>query len=327
MGYAIVSIIIPNWNGLKHLKICLPSIMKQTFKDFEVIIVDNGSSDKSKEFIKANFPNFKIIKFKKNRGFSRAVNVGIKRSSGEYVFLLNNDTEINKNCLKYLLEATKSHPEVGFIAAKILNFNKRNIIDNAGDFIDSVGHLYSRGYGKKDGLDFNKGQYVFASSGGGSLFKRSVFRKVGYFDEDYFFYMEDIDLCLRAQLAGFKGWFEPKAKIYHQRMGTATKLQSSLEPLIFKNMTQTIIKNFPKSFFLNNLNWLKIVLVHLNTIRYLFSRGIVLETIKVEIELILSLKKILAKRKKVQSLKAVSDGYLLANIPKRKFKVGKLLSW
>lgn len=327
MSNTIVSIIIPNWNGLDHLEICLPSISKQTFKNFEVIVVDNGSSDQSVDFVKTNFPNFKIIKFKKNWGFSKAVNVGIKYSTSNYIFLLNNDTEIDKNCLKYLLEAAKSHLEVGFIAAKILNFSSRNLIDNAGDYIDSVGHLHSRGFGKKDGPEFSREQYIFASSGGGSLFKREVFKKVGYLDEDYFFYMEDIDLCLRAQLAGFKGWYQPKARIYHRRMGSVTKLENSTEPLIFKNMTQTVIKSFPRTLLLNNLNLLKIILVHLNTIKYLFSKGLILETIKVEIELILNLKKILAKRKKVQSLKAVSDGYLLANIPKRKFKVGKLLSW
>ena len=290
-----VSVIIPNLNGLSLLKICLPSLLKQSFRNIEIILVDNGSTDNSVKFVIGKFPGVKIIKLSKNLGFSRAVNKGIKISKGNLIFLLNNDTEIEKDCIKYLVKAAEK-ADVGFVQAKILNFYDRDKIDSLGDEIDIVGHLYSTGFGKMDGEGFKIGKYIFAGSGGGTLFKNEVFEKVGLFDEDYFFYYEDIDLSFRAQIAGFKGWLEPKAKIYHMRMGTSSRIKNSLEPIIFREMTETIIKNYPLKLIFKNLNFLRIMLVHLNTIRYLILKGYLLDVVKNEWYLISSLGKILKKR-------------------------------
>lgn len=321
----LVSIIIPNFNGLELLKICLPSLKKQTFKDFEIIVVDNGSSDGSSDYIKASFKGIRCIELKENFGFSKAVNIGIKRSNGKYIVLLNNDSEMDKECMKMLLKAAANHNEVGFVSAKILQFNNRNKIDNAGDYMDSSGHLLTRGFGDNEKL-YKKGEYIFLGTGSGTLFKREVFDEVGHFDKDFFFYMEDADLCFRAQLAGFKGWFEPKAKIYHIRMATSSKYFKDYESLVFRNMTMMIIKNFPAGFLLHNFNWLKIILVHINTLKYLIFKGHILSTIKVEWYLVIHLRKILRKRKIIQALKKVSDKYIIENMVEKKFTVGKLFS-
>lgn len=313
-----ISIIIPNWNGVELLKNCLPSIIKQVFKDFEVIIVDNGSTDESIQYLKTNFPNFKIIKLSKNIGFAGAVNRGIKKALGEYIILLNNDTEMNKNCLKYLVEAADKHSEAGMVAAKIKNFYHRNIIDNAGDEIDIIGHSFTRGTGKTDGPKFNKPEYVFLVTGGGGLFKKEVFNKIGFFDEDYFLYMEDIDLSFRAQLAGFKAWYEPKAVIYHKRMSTSSKNMSFVEPECFRNMTMNIIKDYPLSLLLHNFYWIKIILVNLNTIKYLAGKGYLWGALKSEWYILTHIKKLLEKRKKIQNLKTVSDEYIIKNVKERK---------
>lgn len=322
-----VSVIIPNYNGLDFLKICLPSLKRQTFKNLEIILIDNGSSDESLKFVKKDFPEVIYIKLTKNLGFSKAVNLGIKKSKGKYIVLLNNDTKVDKRCIQFLIEAAINHKDVGFISAKILNFDKKNLIDNAGDYIDSVGHLYSRGLGQKDGPKFNEGEYIFLGTGSGTLFKKELFEKIGFFDEDFFFYMEDADLSFRAQLAGFKGWFEPKAIIYHKRAGSASKNPSVFEPMVFRNMTELVLKDFSGSLFFGNLNWLKIILVHLNTLKYLFSKGYFLQTAAAEWYLITNLGRILRKRKRVQKLKVVRDSYIKKNIKIKKFTAGRLFFW
>lgn len=316
-----LSVVIPSWNGLELLKICLPSLIRQTFNNFEVIIADNGSIDDSVKYIKKNFPLFKVIQLSKNLGFAGAVNKGIKKALGEYIVLLNNDTEMDKNCLKHLAEAADKHAEVGMVAAKIKNFYHRNIIDNAGDEIDVVGHSFTRGTGKEDSPKFNKPGFIFLATGGGGLFKKEVFDKIGLFDEDYFLYMEDVDFSFRAQLAGFKAWYEPKAVIYHKRMVTSAKNMSFVEPECFRNMTMNIIKDYPMSLLLRNFNWFKIILVNLNTIKYLAGKGYLWGAIKADLYILTNLKNLLEKRKKIQSLRVVSNEYIIKNVKERKLVI------
>lgn len=312
------SVIIPNWNGKHLLKICLSSLKEQTFKEFETIVVDNGSEDGSFEYVKKTFPLVEVISLDKNLGFAKAVNIGIKRAKAKYVILLNNDTEVDNQCIEYLVLAADKHPDIGFVAAKILNFYKRNIIDNAGDYIDGGGHPNTRGTGEKDGSKFNKDGYTFMATGGGSLFKKSIFEKVGLFDEEYFVYIEDVDLCLRMQLAGIKGWYEPRAKIYHIRMATSKKNLPLFQYLTFRNMTINIIKNFPTALLFHDLNWLKIILVNLNTVLYLFKRGYGISALKAEIYILSNVRSLLKKRKQIQKTKIVSDEYFIKNVVKKR---------
>jgi GT2 family glycosyltransferase/SAM-dependent methyltransferase len=311
-------IIIPNWNGKNLLKTCLNSLRFQTSRDFEIVVVDNGSEDGSCEYIKKYFPEVILIKFDKNYGFAKAINVGIEKTSEKYLILINNDTKVNKNCVKYLIEAAEKHKEVGFVAAKMLNFYKKNIIDSAGDYIDVAGHANNIGLGEEDGEKFNKEGYMFLATGGGSLFRRELFEKVGFFDEDYFASFEDVDLCLRGQFAGFKGWYEPRAMIYHIHKATAARIKSQLEYLQFRNMTITIIKNFPTALFMRNFNWLRIILVHLNTIRYLSAKGFFLQAIMADSWVLLHLPKILQKRFKIQRNRIASDEYMISNFREKK---------
>lgn len=312
------SVIIPNWNGENLLKACLTSLKKQTFTDFEVIIIDNGSTDNSAFFIKKNFPEYKLIQLKKNIGFAPAVNLGIKKSKGEYVVLINNDTRVDKDCIKYLVESAEKHSEVGMVATKMLNLYHPELIDSVGDYIDSVGHANNIGLGEKDSEKFNKEGYIFLVTGGGGLFKKEVFTSVGFLDEDYFAYFEDVDLCFRAQLFGFKGWYEPKAIIYHVHKATSSKNKALTEYLQFRNMTMTVIKNFPKELLFKDFNWLKIILVNLNTVRFLASQGYLKEALEAEIYILSRLGKLLKKRKRIQSQIKVSPQYIIENILPKK---------
>lgn len=320
-----VSVVIPNWNGKNFLTTALKSLEDQSFKDFEVIIVDNGSKDGSVEFIKKEFSNFKVVSLEKNIGFAPAVNLGIKVSRGEYIVLINNDTKVGRDCLKYLVLAADRHPEVGMVAAKMLNFYNPNILDSAGDYIDAVGHANNIGLGENDGEKFNKAGYVFLVTGGGGLFKREALLKVGLLDEDYFAYFEDVDWCFRAQFLGFQGWYEPKAVIHHIHKATSGRNKSFTEYLQFRNMTVTIIKNFPRSLLLKDLNWLKILLVNINTIRFLATKGYFWEALRAEFFVLLKLPKLLRQRMEIQSRRIVPDRYIIDNVLPKKVTLFGLL--
>ncbi len=320
-----LSVIIPNWNGKHLLKICLPSLEKQSFKDFEVIIVDNGSKDGSVEYIEKYFPEVKLIKLETNVGFSPAVNLGIKICVGEMMVLLNNDTEVDKDCLRNLVTTATKKKDVGFVAAKILNFKNRKLIDSAGDYIDAVGHADNFGRGELDGEKFSKPGFLFLATAGGSLFKREVFEKIGFLDHDFFAYMEDVDFCLRAQLSGIKGWYEPTAKIYHFHKATSSKNPAFTEYLQYRNMTLTVIKNYPKELLLKDFNWLKIILVNINTIRFLAGLGYLKQALKAEWFILKNLPKILGQRAAIQKNIKVPVEYILENIRPKKITFFGLL--
>ncbi len=318
-----VSVIIPNWNGKHLLKKCLDSLKLQTFKDFEVLIIDNGSKDGSQKFIKKKYPKVNLIELKNNIGFSGAINLGVKICTGNYMFLLNNDTKVDKNCIKNLVTSVKKK-KAGLIAAKILQMDHPKLIDSAGDYIDAVGHANNIGFGDYAN-NYNNSGFVFLVCGGGCLIKREVFETIGFLDHDYFAYMEDVDFSLRAQFAGFKIFYEPSAIIYHKHKATSSKIPAFTEYLQYRNMTMTIIKNFPLELFARDLNWLKIILVNLNTIRFLAGEGYFKEAIKAEYYIIKNFPGLLQKRKKIQSNIKVPIDYIMENIYPKKITFFGLL--
>jgi GT2 family glycosyltransferase len=239
-----ISIIIPNWNGKKFLDTCLESLYKQTYKDFDIIIVDNGSEDGSVEFIKNNFPNIKVLSFSCNKGFAAAVNYGIREADGDYVFLLNNDTEIDEQCLKALTNAADKS-EASIFACKMLDFFNRKIISDAGDCYSIYGYATQRGNCQIDGGQFDKHEYIFSACAGAALYKKELFQKIGYFDEDFFAYLEDIDLGFRSQLAGYVCEFIPEAKVFHIEGGTSRNLNDFSFGYSLRNNLFVLAKNMP----------------------------------------------------------------------------------
>ncbi len=150
-----LSIIIPNWNGKKFLKSCLDSLKAQTLQDFDIWLIDNGSTDGSKGFIKKNYPEIKIIEFSTNQGFAKAVNAGIKNSKGEYIVILNNDTIADFKYLEELVKNMEANQEIGSACGKILFQNQPRIINDIGDGLCFYGIAFQRGSGAED-----KGQYI-----------------------------------------------------------------------------------------------------------------------------------------------------------------------
>lgn len=239
------SIVVPNWNGKKFLAGCFESLEKQTFRDFEIIMVDNGSIDRSIEYIKERFPKVRIVALTENTGFAHAANIGIKAAAGDFVALLNNDVEADPRWLESLADAASKYPDAGFFASKMLCFKERDIVDSAGDAITWSGRAYNIGRGRRDGADYANRRYVFGACAGAAFYRREVFDKIGLFDEDFFMYLEDVDLSFRAQLAGYKCLLVPEAKVFHIGSGTSGKGSGFVFKLINKNRWHLIYKNFP----------------------------------------------------------------------------------
>lgn len=305
-----VAVIIPNWNGKKWLEICLNSLVKQTYHTFEIVVVDNGSTDDSISYIEQHFPQVKIVSLHNNSGFAAAINAGVKSVDTEYVAFLNNDTEADTHWLSELMACSARNPDIVSFCSKLLNFDDRKKIDGVGIQINEVGQARSIGWEEKDVGQFEKERLIFGATGGAALFKRNVFLKVGGFDEHYFMYSEEVDWAFRAQFLGYKSLFCPKAIIYHKHKATSGKRQDMLEYWQFKNMYMTIIKNFPTSILLSKWRWLKIGLVYLNTILYQIRSGYYWQPFAVTMSLIINSPYLLKERSKIQKTKKITDLYL-----------------
>lgn len=218
----IISVIIPNYNGARFLKGCLDSLLAQRFKDFEVIVVDNGSRDESKRIVEEHPIKPVWLGFETNKGFCCAVNFGIKKSSGELIALLNNDAVADPRWLLEGFETANKRPEIDFFASLVLSLKERDIVESAGIAYSSFSRPWSLFEGNRASGNIISLE-VFGASGAGAFFRRSFFEEIGFFDEDYFAYFEDVDLCFRAILAGKRGVLVPSAVVYHLGGGTELK--------------------------------------------------------------------------------------------------------
>lgn len=246
MNTPIISIIIPNWNGKRFLKGCLDSLKCQTFKDFEVIIVDNNSHDDSVSFVKENYPDVGIIELASNRGFAGGVNEGIKAAKEDLIFLLNNDTVVDEYCLQALYNAARENPDTGFFATKMIFYNTNPpVINAAGDAFGIDGAARNIGYKEIDGGQYDKEREVFGACAGAALYRRKMFDEIGLFDEDFYIILEDVDLDFRAQLAGYRCLYVPKAVVYHIHAGSMGKTSNFTFYWITRNDLNVLIKNMP----------------------------------------------------------------------------------
>ena len=246
----MIDIVIPNWNGLKFLDTCLSSLRNQTNREFNVTIVDNGSTDGSVEFIQSEYPEVSIVSFPENKGFSAAVNEGIKAGCSEWVMLLNNDTEVDPHCIDRLTAAVRESPEFDFFALKMIDFSDRTKVDGAGDAVLRGGVGYRIGTLENDHAIFDESREVFGPCAGAALYKRSLFERIGLFDEDFFAYLEDVDLNMRAVRSGARCCYLPEAIVYH--IGSASsgsKINSFTVRLSTRNNLLVIFKNYSFRIF------------------------------------------------------------------------------
>jgi len=247
MSEPLLSIVIPNWNGLRFLQPCLDSLRRQTYQPLEVIIVDNASSDGSQAFIAAQYPEVRLIALPQNRGFTGACNAGMEAARGDYLCLLNNDTEVDEGWAAAVMDAFARHPQVGMVASKMLLYDQRDRIHTAGDYFTLDGEAGNRGVWQPDDGQFDREEYVFSACGGSSVYRRALLDEVGLLDDDFFFLLEDMDLGWRAQLAGWRCLYTPSAVVYHHLSATGGGVTASYYD--GRNMILLLIKNYPSALW------------------------------------------------------------------------------
>lgn len=253
MNNPLASIIIINYNGKEYLDGCLSSLKKQLCHNFEIILVDNGSADDSVSFIRKNYFDFvRIISSPKNIGFAKANNIGIQASHGKYVVLLNNDTTVEQNWLKALVEAVETDDQIGMCASKILFMHDHKTIDSTGLCIYPDGTSKQRGWLEEDQGQFDNKRDVLLPSGCAALYRRNMLEQIGYFDERFFAYCEDTDLGIRARFAGWQCVFVPEAIVYHYYSGSFRKDPLKKIFLIERNRLLLVFKNFPPQAILKS---------------------------------------------------------------------------
>lgn len=217
-----LSVIIPNYNGINFLSKCLEALSKQDYEDYEIIVVDDASTQNGIDEIILSYEKARLIRHDRNYGFAKSVNDGIKASEAEYVMLLNNDAYVDAGCLGILVNAMDgfaNNEKVFSIQCKMLSAVNHALIDNAGDFYNILGWARTRGKDKlADG--FNKPSLIFSACAGAAIYNRKALNEIGLFDEVHFAYLEDVDLGYRAKLHGYINKYEPSARVFHE--GSAT---------------------------------------------------------------------------------------------------------
>jgi len=252
-----LSVIIPNYNGVRYLDKCLSELNKQDFEDYDIIVVDDASTEEGVEETVAMHSKARLIKHSQNMGFAASVNDGIKESDSEYVFLLNNDAYVDEGCLREIVAAIEENGQFSrtfSVQCKMLSAFNHALIDNAGDYYNILGWARTRG---KDKLadSHSKSCEIFSACAGAAIYKRSVLMELGLFDENHFAYLEDVDIGYKAKLYGYVNRYEPKAKVFHEGSATSgsrhnefkVRLSARNSILVrYKNLTplQKVI-NFP----------------------------------------------------------------------------------
>ncbi len=241
-----VSVIIVNWNGRELLRPCLVSLAEQSYADFEVIVVDNGSTDGSVTMLHEEFPDVNVIELATNTGFCHANNVGIKVARGAYVALLNNDTKVDPGWLFALTSALADKPCYSFASSRMISMKNPGKIDRVADSFTSAGFMFGLGSGEDEKGSYEAPFEIFGVCGGAAFFRREVFHTVGLFDERFFAYLEDLDLNWRMAHAGLKGIYIPAAVVFHLGGGTS---QGMHNPRVIRrtirNLWFTMVKNIP----------------------------------------------------------------------------------
>jgi GT2 family glycosyltransferase len=238
-----VSVIIPTWNGADLLAVALESLDRQVYRDFETIVVDNGSTDGTARLLATRHPDVRVVALPVNRGFAPAVNEGIRAAAGDILVLMNNDVRAEPGWLGALVAALDARPDVGSVASRMLDAKRPGIIDAAGDTMALM--AWNAGRGEPDDARFAVGREVLSACAGAGAYRRALFDRVGLLDEAYFAWFEDVDLGIRAQLAGFRCWYEPSAVVHHLGSATAERMSETKTFFTVRNAMMLFFKTMP----------------------------------------------------------------------------------
>lgn len=310
------SVIIVNWNGKELLSECLDGLRQQTFQDFSVILVDNGSNDGSVAFARYNYPEVQTIELTHNLGFVAANNIALKDAQNKYVALLNNDAVPHPHWLSNLVEALEFYPEAGFAASKILFYHNPEIIDRTGDVYTRAGAGFLRGRGEPE-RNFNRQEWIFGACAGAALYRRRMLDDIGFFDEDFFLLYEDVDLSFRAQLKGYKCLYVPEAVVYHKASSSIVYDSPISVYYSHRNLEWVYLKNMSSKLILKTI-WLHII-YDIAAFFFFAVNGRIKEFIKAKLDAVKGVNRMLEKRRLIQKRKRVDDNYIWSLLEKEQF--------
>jgi GT2 family glycosyltransferase len=249
-----IAVVILNWNGKKFLQQFLPSVLSATYSNYEVIVSDNGSTDDSIAFLQNNYPAIRIIKLEDNRGFARGYNDTLRQVEADYYALLNSDVEVEKNWLEPMVDLLEKDKSIAACQSKLLYFHDKKMFEYsgaAGGWLDKYGYPFARGrvfhVCEEDRGQYDEAAPVFWASGAALFIRARVFHEMKGFDPYFFAHQEEIDLCWRIQLAGYKIYACPASVVYHVGGGTLPKENSRKTYLNFRNNRIMLSKNLPLS--------------------------------------------------------------------------------
>jgi GT2 family glycosyltransferase len=306
-----ISVVVVNWNGAAHLPACLNALRKQTYRQFEIIVADNASHDESLSLLARDYPEVKVVALPENRGFTGGNNAGIRAARGEFIILLNNDTEADPHWLEEVLAAFERHPEAGLVASKMKLFDRRDTFHTTGDFYRLDGLPGNRGVWEIDRGQYDREEVVFSACGGSAAYRQSMLDQIGLLDEDFFYSCEDIDLAWRAQLAGWKCVYAPKAIVYHKLSATGGGVTASFYD--GRNFIYVIAKDYPSSLWKIHRGVIIRKQWSLFTEALRAWRGEAARArLRGMISGLLHLPQLLRKRRRIQATRKVDDAYLLS---------------
>lgn len=252
---ARTTVVIPNYNGIQYIDACLASLYRGTVVP-EILVVDNGSGDGSRELVRENYPGVRLLEFTENTGFSRAVNAGIRAASTEFVLLLNNDTVAQAEMVERLEEAISEDGRIFSAAARMIQLNCPEKLDGAGDFYCALGWAFARGKDRAVWA-YEKPCRIFSACAGAAIYRRALFDKIGCFDENHFAYLEDTDIGYRANIYGYHNKYVPGAEVFHAGSAVSGSRHNEFKVrLSARNSIYLIYKNMPVLQILLNLPFL-----------------------------------------------------------------------
>jgi GT2 family glycosyltransferase len=244
------SVVVPTHNGLRHMPGVLGALQQQTFADCEVIVVDDASADATTQWVAENHPWARLIVNRRNLGFAASCNTGAAAARGRYVVLLNDDTEPEVTWLAELARAIAAHPGAAIVASKLLLYDRRDTLHTTGDILGPDGIPHNRGVWEQDCGQYDAAGEIFSGCGGASAYRKDVWQALGGFDEDFWMYLEDVDLGFRARLLGCDAVFAPQARVYHRLSQSGGDTLASY--YVGRNTIWLIAKNMPRALLLRN---------------------------------------------------------------------------
>lgn len=312
------SVIVLNWNGKHFLETCLAALRRQTFRDFETVLVDNGSEDGSAEYVRTQFPEVRLIALNRNLGFAGGNIAGYEQARGELIVLLNNDTEADPRWLEEMHKASLDFPASGSFASKMLYFDERNRIDNCGFGLTAAGLSVDLGRGELDGPAWAQARQVFGGCAGAVAYRRSMLQDIGFLDPDFFMTYEDVDLSFRAQLRGYQCSFVPGAIVYHRYRATMTKYPARQTFFSQRNIEFVYLKNMPFLLMLRSIP--QRLAYELGGAAYFFKLGVGSAFLKAKWDAVRQIPSALRKRRKVQNARLLTNAQLRAAMQNNWFR-------